>query len=192
MPVVVEMLVDRPALVLGSSQADDVVDAAAATDAGLTVVRRHSGGGVVLLVPGEHVWLDVWLPAGDPRWVDDVGRAADWLADVWVRALDASGVDGATAHRGPMVPGEWGAHVCFAGLGPGEVTAGDRKVVGISQRRTREWVRFQCVVHRRWDAAATFGALAVPGAVEAAPAWQDRVLAIGDAPVRDAVLTALD
>jgi hypothetical protein len=28
---------------------------------------------------------------------------------------------------------------------------GDRKLVGISQRRTRDGARFQCVVHRRWD-----------------------------------------
>lgn len=190
-PVVVEMLVDRAALVLGSSQPDDVVDAEAAAAAGLAVVRRRSGGGAVLLVPGEHVWLDVWLPVGDPRWLDDVGRAADWLADVWVEALAAVGVEGAVPHRGPMEPGEWGARVCFAGLGPGEVTVDGRKAVGVSQRRTREWARFQCLVHRRWNAAATFGVLTPTGGDDAAVAWQDRVVGIGDAPVADALFDAL-
>ena len=28
----------------------------------------------------------------------------------------------------------------------------DAKVVGISQRRTREWIRLQCAVSIRWDA----------------------------------------
>jgi hypothetical protein len=41
--------------------------------------------------------------------------------------------------------------VCFAGLGPGEVTRNGAKVVGISQRRTRHAARFQCAVLHRWD-----------------------------------------
>jgi len=41
--------------------------------------------------------------------------------------------------------------VCFAGLGSGEVSVGDRKIVGMSQRRTRDWARFQCLVHRRFE-----------------------------------------
>lgn len=41
--------------------------------------------------------------------------------------------------------------MCFAGLGPGELTAGSRKVVGIAQRRTRDHARFQCAVLHRWE-----------------------------------------
>jgi len=37
--------------------------------------------------------------------------------------------------------------VCFAGLGPGEVTAGTAKVVGISQRRDRFGVAFHCLAY---------------------------------------------
>jgi hypothetical protein len=51
--------------------------------------------------------------------------------------------------------------VCFAGLGPGEVTIGGRKAVGISQRRTREAARFQCVAYERWDPAPLCAALGI-------------------------------
>ena len=52
-----------------------------------------------------------------------------------------------TVHDGPMAGGRWAELVCFAGLGPGEVLVAGRKLVGISQRRTRHGSRFQCMVH---------------------------------------------
>ncbi|MBJ7509558.1 MAG: hypothetical protein JHD37_10050 [Ilumatobacteraceae bacterium] len=46
---------------------------------------------------------------------------------------------------------DWSTLICFAGRGPGEVFTNDgHKVVGISQRRTREWARFQIVVSLAW------------------------------------------
>jgi lipoate-protein ligase A len=58
--------------------------------------------------------------------------------------------------------------VCFAGVGPGEVLADDgAKLVGISQRRTRNWALFQCAVPLKWDAApliAVLGPSAEPAA----------------------------
>jgi lipoate-protein ligase A len=155
--------VDRPALVLGSSQPLPTVDTDVARARGVEIVRRRSGGGAVLLVPGEVLWVDVILPAGDALWDDDVGRAAWWLGDAWVAALDACGAGGGTVHRGPMVTTRWSPVVCFAGLGPGEVTTIDgRKVVGISQRRTRQAARFQCALHQRWDPVALAALLAEP------------------------------
>ena len=38
---------------------------------------------------------------------------------------------------------------------------GHRKLVGISQRRTREGARFQCIVHRTWDPVPLLGLLAI-------------------------------
>ncbi len=154
-------VVDRPALVLGSAQDPAVVDAAAVARAGLDLVRRHSGGGAVLLVPGDVSWVDLLVPERDPLWDDDVGRAFDWLGDVWVATLASLGVEEPRAHRGSMRRTKWSDLVCFAGLGRGEVTVAGRKVLGISQRRTRAGARFQCALLHRWDPAALVDALAL-------------------------------
>jgi len=142
--------VDRPAVVLGSTQSDDVVDRRMAATLGIDVVRRHSGGGAVLLVPGEVVWLDVILPVGDALWEDDVGRASSWLGQVWRAALSDLGVAGGHVHDGALACGPLGTIVCFGAIGPGEVIVGVRKAIGISQRRTRAAARFQCLVYRVW------------------------------------------
>lgn len=129
----------HPALVLGSTQALMDVE-------GLEVCRRRSGGGAVLVRPREVLWVDVLLPRGDRLWNDDVARAAHWLGEVWRDALGTGVV-----HTGEMIRTRWSSLVCFAGVGPGEVLVDGRKVVGISQRRTRAGARFQCVVLRTWD-----------------------------------------
>jgi len=151
--------ITAPALVVGSAQSLDLVDLAACERAGVEVVRRRSGGGAVLLVPGEVVWFDVLVPKGHPRWQDDIGRAAWWIGEVVRDALDAPD---AVVHTGPMVRTEWSGLVCFAGLGPGEVTLHGRKVLGVSQRRTRDGARLQCALYQRWDPATLVGLLAPP------------------------------
>ena len=148
--------VDRSALVLGSTQPDSVVDRDRAEAAGVEVVRRRSGGGAVLLRPGETVWVDVFLPAGDPLAEADVGRAFGWIGRAWVAALTLTGVGQApgppvAVHEGRPRAGPWSATVCFAGLGPGEVTVGGAKVVGISQRRSRAGALFQCGALVAWS-----------------------------------------
>jgi lipoate-protein ligase A len=185
------LAVDRPALVLGSTQRPEVADHAALAASGVELVRRRSGGGAVLLTPDDVVWADVVVPAGDPLWDDDVGRAAHWLGAVWVRALSGCGATGAEVHRGPMLRDPWSSLVCFAGVGPGEVLLGGRKVVGISQRRTKDWARFQCAAYLRWDPGALAGLLAPPR-----PAAEDLVglvqpLAMSEAELRSAFRAAL-
>jgi lipoate-protein ligase A len=159
---VLVMRPDRPALVLGSTQPDGDADHEAAGRLGIDVVRRRSGGAAVLVEPDALVWVDVVVPRDDPLWDDDVGRASHWLGEAWAEAIAAlsGGGDGAGAgtgaalvHRGGMQRSELSPVVCFAGLGPGEVTLEGRKVVGLSQRRTRALARFQTSVPLRWDAA---------------------------------------
>ena len=159
-----EVTLCRPegrALVLGSTQPERVVDAARMAEAGVALVRRRTGGGVVLLEPGALVWIEVDVPAGDPLWDDDVARAFSWLGQVWAPAAADLGVSDPRAHAGQTEEGRWGRLVCFAGLGPGEVTAGGRKVVGLAQRRTRAAARFQCALLLRWDPAPLVGLLAL-------------------------------
>lgn len=149
----------RPALVLGSTQPDHHADGAALARAGVALVRRRSGGGAVLLVPGESLWVDVVVPRDDPLWDDDVGRAAHWLGRAWQAALHDLGVGGATVHTGALVASRWSSLVCFAGLGPGEVQLDGRKLLGMAQRRNRAGTRFQCTLSRRWEPATLLGLL---------------------------------
>lgn len=129
------------AFVLGSGQRDDVVDRFACAQAGLTVVRRRSGGGAVIVRRDRMHWIDVVLPSGFAP--DDVRGSMEWIGEHWRSALAR---DGLHVHRGAMICSEWSALVCFSGVGPGEVLLGGVKVVGLSQRRTRHGIRIQCLV----------------------------------------------
>jgi lipoate-protein ligase A len=61
--------VARATLVLGGNQPIDVVDLS--LDPTTKVLRRRGGGGLVLLRP-EDLWIDWWIPQGDSRWNHDV------------------------------------------------------------------------------------------------------------------------
>lgn len=190
-PTVVVADVSTPALVLGSAQPDSDVDPERAVAGGYEIVRRRSGGGSVWLAPGAQVWVDVWVPAGDRLWDDDVARAAVPIGEAWRRALTelGLGVD-LRVHEDGLEPRPWSAQVCFAGVGPGEVLDGaGRKWVGISQRRTREWTRLQTMVHRVWDPAAAVDGLVALAAGGAG--LDDAVGAIGAADPVPGLLSAL-
>ncbi len=154
----------RPALVLGSTQASGTVDLEAAGRAGVEVARRRSGGAAVLLTPGRDVWIDLFLPAADPLWQPDVARAAEWVGHAWATALGRLGVASAV-HVGPSTKSRWSPLVCFAGLGPGEVTVAGPgsgpgpKLVGLSARRARSGVRYQSLVPGSWSPGDLLGLL---------------------------------
>lgn len=176
------------AVVLGSTQRDDVVDAGTARAAGVAVVRRRSGGGAVWVGPGDPHWVDVIVPRRHVLWTDDVGRAFLPIGRAWQEALASLGIRGTHLHEDRLACGPLGGTVCFAGRGPGEVLLGEAKVVGISQRRTRAGARFQCAVPVRWDPEPlaallrdrpAVGALAGVGA------------GIGDGIASDALIAAL-
>ena len=149
---------------LGSAQPDDAVDRRIAAALGIDVVRRRSGGGAVLVVPTEIVWVDLVVTRDDPLWDDDVAGAMHWVGETWAAALG-----GGVVHRGPMIRIEWSGAVCFAGIGAGEVVD-DRgaKLVGISQRRTRTWARFQTMAHLRWRPELVAALVAAPRPTAAA------------------------
>lgn len=170
-------------VVLGSTQADSVVDRAGAAAAGVAVVRRRSGGGAVWLAPGEVTWVDVVIPAGDPLWHDDVGVAAHWLGDAWARALRPWFEGPLDVHRSGLVRSRWSPLVCFAGLGPGEVTHGAAKVVGVSQRRTRAGARFQCAVIHHWNPRPLLDVMGLPPAERRTAEHDLAEAAVGIGPV---------
>jgi lipoate-protein ligase A len=179
--------VTHPCLVLGSTQSEAVVDTGRAAARGIGVARRRSGGGAVLVTPADPVWVDVWLPAGDPLWHPDVGRSFEWLGNLWVAALTGAGVAGLSAHRGrPGAGSTWSSLVCFGAVGSGEVVTDDgRKVVGLAQRRSREgaWFHGACVL--RWDPAPLVDLLALSAADRAAAVRSLRRSAAGVADLGD-------
>lgn len=154
------------AVVLGSSQPLEVVSASLTAAAGVSVVRRRAGGGAVYVGPGEQLWADLFVPAGDPLHETDVGVAFYWLGDVFAEVIghvsarlthepDEIGriveKDPALAdqrerlgerfrtsvHKGALITTPWSRLMCFCGLGAGEVLLGNDKVLGLAQRRTR-------------------------------------------------------
>jgi lipoate-protein ligase A len=141
--------VEQPAVVLGSSQNPDIVNHAECAARGIEVVSRRSGGGLVLVEPGEQAWIDILLPADDPLWVDDLSHAFDWVGALWKGALAGLGID-AAVHSGALAAGDWGKLVCFGSRGPGELFVADAKVVGMSLRRTRHGARFQTMALSGW------------------------------------------
>ncbi|MGH9302072.1 MAG: lipoyl protein ligase domain-containing protein, partial [Acidimicrobiales bacterium] len=147
--------VSSSALVLGSTQPEGHVDHQAARSRGVRILRRRSGGGAVLLRPGEVVWTEVFIPADDPLGCRDVGRAFWWLGEVWQQALMAIGAQEVEVHRGRIVSTAWSPWACFAGMGPGEVLVAGRKVVGMAQRRWRAGSLFQCAALIGHDPAFT-------------------------------------
>lgn len=144
----------RPAVVLGSSQAEPDRLAAWAAARSLDVARRRSGGGAVLVDPAATTWLDLWLPADDRAYRDDLGAMFLAVGEVIADTLRSCGLGEngpVTVHRSRPGPDErdrdsLARRICFAGLGWGEVLIGPHKVVGLSQRRNRWGARVQVLV----------------------------------------------
>ncbi len=190
--------VDRPALVLGSTQSSSVADAGACASGGVDLVRRRSGGGAVLVEPGGLVWVDVVVPAGDPLWSDDVGKAFLWLGEAWCRAVSGfAGMRAAKAslrvHTGGLLcPNRWSRLVCFAGVAPGEVLVGrgqGAKVLGMAQRRTRSGALFQCALPLAWEPGRLLSLMALSGEERSRGAVEltASVAPVGDAAPEDVV-----
>ena len=148
-----------PAVVLGSTQrAPSIIDADECTRRGIDIVRRRSGGGAVLLVPSEVTWFDVIIPTGAPGWAQDVHEPMVWLGERFAAACRAAGVTQTlTVNANSLGRTEWSALICFDGIGPGEVLLEDRKLLGISQRRTRETLRLQCCWYHEVDSGELVG-----------------------------------
>jgi len=155
------------AVVIGSAQPASDFDAERLAAAGVELVRRRSGGGAVLVVPGSQVWLDVFVPNGDVLAHSDVGKSFHWLGDAYAAAIarvlgTPAGQAGVVVNRGPRQATGWSRTLCYAGLGAGEVTVAGRKVVGMSQRRERAgaWIHSMALLSEQADVLA--GLLAGP------------------------------
>ena len=173
----VEVLeVERSAVVLGSTQSFNVVDVGCAEAAGFSVVRRRSGGGVVILQPDDHVWIDITVPRGHRLWNDDVERATWWLGDVWCTVLrdvvqdvpkEVANAAAAGSLPGGGSPLEWAVYrdklvataperaVCFASVGPGEVVRREMNA-GVNHKSAGVGHKVVGISQRRTKDAARF------------------------------------
>lgn len=141
---------DRPTLVLGSTQPDELVHTALAEADGIEVCRRRSGGGLVYVDPATDCWLDLIVPTTSPLWDSDIGRAFGWVGRRWAEVLAAPPLELAAEVTTTPRTSPAGRIWCFADMGHGEVSVTGSKVVGLSQRRTRTWIRIQSMVLSRW------------------------------------------
>ena len=146
-----------PALVLGSTSNGPPEHMA---DKSFDVVRRWSGGGKVWLDPIESTWIDVTIPSSDPLWEPDLRKSFLWLGQRLKEAFNSQGVF-PILHEAPLDLGgdpEW----CFSQVGAGELSFQGKKILGISQRRSRLAARFQCVCYRSFCSGPLVG-LDLPG-----------------------------
>ena len=141
--------IDKPTMVFGTAQRNAHLE----EDIKCDYVYRKSGGGAVFLEPAQVLWVDFVIPRGDILWSNDIRYSSLWLGKLWVRALKGIGLS-AMVHEGEIQKNELSSLVCFAGLATGEVTLSGKKVVGISQRRTREGAWFQCAALFSWPVKA--------------------------------------
>jgi lipoate-protein ligase A len=145
----VRCIPESMALVLGSRQSERLIDLKRAAQRNVEVIRRRSGGGIVLVDPHRSLWIDIEIGADDPRYIaeplgmmEQVGRW--WLAAL--RSLDCALPDiwQVVGQTGSDANGEL---VCFAGRSHGELMVEESKLVGLSQRRTRDGARVQGQLH---------------------------------------------
>lgn len=184
----------RPAIVLGRGQRDEEIP-----NATLPVLRRHSGGGAVLM-DADLLSLDVLLPAGHPALTDDVGQIFLDVGRAWAEALATLGVTGLEVHQGASTARRLGnerdrllAGICYALPGRGEVLHAGRKLVGLSQRRRRAGALVQCGMLWSWRPAPLLAALGAdpqdPEVHAAAVGLRDL---LPDAPATAAVAAAVE
>jgi len=136
-------------LVLGSRQSEEIVDRHAAGRAGLEIVRRRSGGGAVLVDANHSVWIDVEVGIEDVRYCAEpmamMAKVGQWWMEA-LRFLNCCPPD-LWQFEGAMECDAGGDVICFAGRAHGELMVGESKLVGLSQRRTRDGARVQGQLH---------------------------------------------
>lgn len=133
----------KPALIYGRRGGDENSIGARAAEVGYELLRRRSGGGVVLAGPWM-LGLDLLLPA--EHWLSRVGpfESFRWVGNCWRKALAqfnsyplmADGGSIAAHNAAAKSAGlDW---VCFAGMSHGELLDGQgRKLLGLAQARGR-------------------------------------------------------
>lgn len=159
--------ISRNALVLGSAQSADLVNPEALDRANVELVKRSTGGGIVYIDAVADLWIDFYLPTSDERTQASLEGSFDWLGQLWLRALGETTLDLSISSSKPSSPTSESGLYCFASPGFGEVCSADHKIVGISQRRTRDYSKFQCL----YSPTGGTGGLGLIGRIPDATDW---------------------
>lgn len=200
-----ELWVMRPsgrAVVMGSAQRADQFRHDRLERDLVDLAERRTGGGAVYLDPAAIVWIDVLAPRSSPWWHDDLSQTFLAVGRAWQRALARCGLISDLC-TGPAGRSAAARDACWAGVGWGELTIGGRKIVGLSQRRTRWGARIQAMAvlddsaariadYLLEPAASIVAEALAPGPADraalAVPGWPDPALR---GRIEDAVLAEL-
>ncbi len=136
---------ERDALVLGSAQSVELVDPGALEASNVELVKRSTGGGIVYIDAAADLWIDFYLPASDERTQAHLEGSFDWLGHLWLEAIGETNLELSISSSKPSSPTSESGLYCFGSPGFGEVCSATHKIVGISQRRTRDFSKFQCL-----------------------------------------------
>lgn len=126
----------RPALVLGHGQSEDDVDLEFCRRAGVSVVRRVTGGTGVL--HHDDLAVSLALPSAHP-WARGIGDLYDRFLTVIRSALEQVGVPTGRA-IGPFSSRRSRSPICFEDAARETLLASGRKAVGCAQARRRRAV----------------------------------------------------
>ncbi|WP_133297418.1 lipoate--protein ligase family protein [Motiliproteus coralliicola] len=143
----------QPAVIMGCSQRPDPKQLQRAAQRNLPIIRRGSGGGAVLAGPWM-LSLSFFIPITHPLAELDLIKIFGWFEQVWLQALqqsgiDSRGVDKALIDHSKQVAKEqqvdW---ACYAALSHGEIVSPDgRKLVGLAQIRKRHCIALVSGLH---------------------------------------------
>jgi lipoate-protein ligase A len=150
--------VTAPAVVYGLGlrhRLDAVLDRARCEAAGVEVLERRAGGGLVLL-DEQMLCCAICLPIGHPLVTTDLTESYRWLGERFTSALRGIGLAEARRIEVEEARGDV-AHLrassdpvdglllatCYGALSPHEVVLGNAKVVGLAQVRRRHAALFQ-------------------------------------------------
>ena len=126
----------RPTIVLGRAQRADEPLARRTASCAMDVCMRSTGGGAVL----AGTWLictSVILPPGHPLVLPQLQESFRWAGEAharWLRSLGIPAICRLPDNVSSDPSLDW---ACFGNLSAWEVSAGEGKIVGLAQARTR-------------------------------------------------------
>ena len=137
-------------LVLGKSQRGRAfLNLSYLEEQNINLTVRQSGGGAVLVSPEDMLWVDIFIPQGSKFWIPDIAKASMWIGKIWHDALKRLNIECSLFDQ-KFSRSEASDLICFISRAAGELFVANRKILGISQRRSKFGTRFQCALIINW------------------------------------------